>query len=215
MRLLQRRSGDDSYKAELVLLAYYYEFIDMGWHSHDHKYFMTIYYSEQHTFDHNRWNSDGFGHMIETVGTIETIKIQNPKYEMIVTRFLAMTNKMILLDRNVQEEKMLRKMKNVKVEIRIGMLYRYGTNPVLIPKPHLQGQELSFRHQSLWTQLGCGPDVSSFLNPNWGRQDWRSAVKQVASREGRAISGRTIWDTVFISNRRYLLHMRIFDRTCL
>jgi hypothetical protein len=77
-----------------------------------------------------------------------------------------MINKMILLDRNVQEEKMLRKMKNVKVEIRIGMLYRYGTNPVLIPKPYLQGRELSFRHQRLRTQLGCGPDVSSFLNPN-------------------------------------------------
>lgn len=72
---------------------------------------------------------------------------------------------MILLDRNVQEEKMLRKMKNIKVETRIGMLYRYGTNPVLIPKPHLQGQELSFRHQDLRTQLGCASDVS-FLNPN-------------------------------------------------
>jgi hypothetical protein len=106
--------------------------------------------------------------MIETVGTVETIKIQNSKYEMIVARSLAMMNKMILLDRNVrlQEENMLRKMKNIKVEIRIGMLYRYGTNPVLIPKPHLQGQELSFRHQGFRTQLGCGPDVSSFLNPN-------------------------------------------------
>lgn len=52
--------------------------------------------------------------MIETVGTVETIKIQNPKYEMIVARSLAMINKMILLDRNVQEENMLRKMKNVK-----------------------------------------------------------------------------------------------------
>jgi hypothetical protein len=38
MRLLRRRSGNGSYKAE-VSLAYYYDFIDMGWYSHDDKYF--------------------------------------------------------------------------------------------------------------------------------------------------------------------------------
>jgi hypothetical protein len=49
MKRLRKRSGDDSYKAELVLLAYYHEFIDI-WAGIlvAINTFMIIYYGSNH-----------------------------------------------------------------------------------------------------------------------------------------------------------------------